>query len=94
MRPSTKEVKYVDKIALNNFSVASAPQGSAGILPISYMYIKMMGKELIKSTQYAILNANYIMERLSGSYKILYKGANGRIAHEFIFDVREFKVKI
>ena len=56
------------------------------------MYIKMMGKELLKSTQIAILNANYIMERLCGSYKILYKGSHGRIAHEFIFDVREFKV--
>ena len=51
-----------------------------------------MGKELLKSTQIAILNANYIMERLCGSYKILYKGSHGRIAHEFIFDVREFKV--
>ena len=75
-----------------NFSTTSAPYGSAGILPISYMYIKMMGKDLLKATHYAILNANYIMERLTGSYKILYKGSQGRIAHEFIFDVREFKV--
>lgn len=92
MKYLTKDVNINDNIAWNNFSVASSPQGSAGILPISYMYIKMMGKELLKATQYAILNANYIMERLSGAYKILYKGAKGRIAHEFIFDVREFKV--
>lgn len=74
-----------------NFSMASAPYGSAGINAISYMYIKMLGKDLLKSTQYAILNANYMMERLKDHYKILYRGLNGRCAHEFIMDIRDIK---
>lgn len=76
---------------INNWALTSAPYGSAGILSISYMYIKMLGKDLLKSTQYAILNANYMMERLKDHYKILYKGANGRCAHEFIVDLRDIK---
>lgn len=74
-----------------NWSTTSAPYGSAGILPISYMYIKMLGTDLLKSTQYAILNANYMMERLKDHYKILYRGSKGRVAHEFIMDIRDIK---
>ena len=58
----------------NTFAVSSAPYGSAGILPITFMYIKMMGKDLIKSTQLSILNVNYIASRLLKKYKILYTG--------------------
>lgn len=73
-------------------SVSSAPWGSASILTISYAYIAMMGSEgLTNATKLAILNANYIKERLSGHYKILYTGTNGRCAHEMIVDCRDFK---
>jgi glycine dehydrogenase len=76
----------------NHLAVAGAPYGSAGILPISYAYIKMMGKEgLLASSQHAILNANYLAESLADSYKVLYRGTKGRVAHEFILDMREFK---
>lgn len=73
-------------------AISAAPWGSASILPISYAYIAMMGGEgLTNATKIAILSANYIKERLSGHYKILYTGANGRCAHEMIVDCREFK---
>ncbi len=72
--------------------VASAPYGSPSILPISWMYIRMMGSEgLTRATQLAILNANYMAHRLAGHYNILYTGNNGRVAHEFIIDTRPFK---
>jgi glycine dehydrogenase len=72
--------------------VAAAPWGSAGILPISWAYIAMMGGSgLTRATQVAILNANYMARRLEGHYPILYKGVNGRVAHEFIVDLRSFK---
>ena len=73
-------------------AVSSAPWGSANILVISHAYIKMMGEQgLTKSTQVAILNANYIKTILSAHYKVLYSGKNGRVAHELIFDMRNFK---
>lgn len=73
-------------------TVASAPYGSAGILPIPYAYIKMMGGcGLLASSQHAIMSANYMAQELESSYKILYKGENGRVAHEFILDMKEFK---
>jgi len=73
-------------------TVASAPYGSAGILPIPYAYIKMMGGcGLLASSQHAIMSANYMATELESSYKILYKGENGRVAHEFILDMRDFK---
>ncbi|MCF8240012.1 MAG: aminomethyl-transferring glycine dehydrogenase [Melioribacteraceae bacterium] len=73
-------------------SVSAAPWGSASILPISYAYIQMMGEAgLRKATEVAILNANYIMAKLKDHYKALYKGVNGFVAHELIFDLREFK---
>ena len=72
--------------------VASAPYGSPSILPISWMYIRMMGAEgLTDATRLAILNANYMAKRLEGHYDILYTGNNGRVAHEFILDTRPFK---
>jgi glycine dehydrogenase len=75
-----------------NPSVAAAPWGSAGILPISWAYISMMGREgMKKATQVAILNANYIASRLSEAFPVLYKGRNGRVAHECIVDIRPFK---
>ena len=72
--------------------VSAAPWGSPGILPISWAYIAMMGADGLKSaTEVAILNANYIAKRLVGHYPILYTGKNGRVAHECIIDVRDFK---
>ncbi len=72
--------------------VSSAKYGSAGILPISYAYIKLMGSEgLTNATKNAILNANYIKSRLEDNYPILYTGANGKCAHEMILDCRGFK---
>ncbi len=73
-------------------AVSSAPWGSASILPISWAYIEMMGSEGLKrASQMAILNANYIADRLKPYYKILYTGKNGLVAHECIIDVRPFK---
>lgn len=73
-------------------AVSAAPWGSASILTISYAYIAMMGGEgLTAATKMAILNANYIKERLAGHFKILYTGTKGRCAHEMIVDCRDFK---
>ncbi len=73
-------------------AVASAPWGSASILLISYAYIKMLGhKGLLNATKYAILNANYIKDRLNGAFDVLYVGEKGRSAHELIVDLRPFK---
>lgn len=73
-------------------AVSAAPWGSSSILLISYAYIKMMGGNgLTLATKAAILNANYIASRLKDHYKVLYTGANDRVAHEMIFDMREFK---
>jgi glycine cleavage system P protein (glycine dehydrogenase) len=73
-------------------AVSSAPWGSSSILIISYAYIKMMGeKGLTKASEMAILNANYIKARLESQFKVLYTGLNGRVAHELIFDMRQFK---
>ena len=73
-------------------AVSAAPWGSASILPISWMYIAMMGAEGLKAaTEHAILNANYIATRLESHFPVLYKGKNGRVAHECILDLRQFK---
>jgi glycine dehydrogenase len=73
-------------------AVSAAPWGSASILPISWMYIKMMGAEgLKKASQVSILNANYISKKLSKDYKVLYTGKNGNVAHECIIDIRPIK---
>jgi glycine dehydrogenase len=71
--------------------IAAAPYGSAGILPISWMYVRMLGAEGLKRcTQHAILNANYMMKRLEGHYDVMFTGTNGQCAHEFILDVSTF----
>jgi len=73
-------------------AISAAPWGSSLACLISYGYIKMLGeKGLTDSTKIAILNANYIKERLSGKYEVLYTGENGRAAHEMIIDCRPFK---
>ncbi len=73
-------------------TISGAPYGSALILPISWMYIAMLGESgLKKATQLAILNANYMASRLAPHYDILYKGKTGRVAHEFILDIRPIK---
>ena len=71
--------------------VSAAPFGSPSLLPISWAYCLMMGGEgLTQATRVAILNANYIAKRLDGSFDVLYRGANGRVAHECIIDTRPF----
>ena len=76
-------------------SVSAAPFGSALITTISWMYIRMMGASGIrKATEVAILNANYMASRLSGCFPILYRGENGRVAHECILDLRHLKAEI
>jgi len=73
-------------------AVSAAPWGSASILPISLMYIDMMGGDgLTQATKMAILNANYVAKRLEPHYPVLYKGTNGTVAHECIVDPRAFK---
>jgi len=73
-------------------AVSAAPWGSASILPISMMYIDMMGGDgLAEATKIAILNANYVAHQLRGHYEVLYKGKNGRVAHECIIDTRPMK---
>ena len=75
-------------------AVSAAPWGSALILPISWAYIAMMGPDgLLRATQLAILNANYIAHRLRAAYPVVYAGANGRVAHECIIDVRPLKAQ-
>jgi len=73
-------------------AVAAAPYGSASILPITWMYIRMMGGAGLKrATEMAILNANYIAEKLKDAYPVLFRGRNGRVAHECILDTRVLK---
>ena len=82
------EAADVDQIG----AVSAAPWGSASILLISYAYIKMLGGDgMTDATRYAILNANYIKSRLEPHFSVLYAGANGRVAHEMIFDLRPLK---
>ena len=73
-------------------TVASAPYGSAGVLPITYGYIRMLGEAgLERATKIAILNANYLAARLKDSYGVLYTGETGRVGHELILECRNFK---
>lgn len=73
-------------------AVSSTPFGSSSVLPISYAYMKMLGKDGMKAaSEFAILNANYIKARLSNYYKALYTGKNGFVGHEMIIDLRPFK---
>jgi glycine dehydrogenase len=73
-------------------AVSAAPFGSAAILPISWMYIRMMGESgLRRATEQALLNANYMAQRLAKHYSIAFKGSRGQVAHEFIIDLRPLK---
>jgi glycine dehydrogenase len=75
-----------------NGAVSAAPWGSASILPISWVYIALMGGEgLRQATEYAILNANYLAKKLGAHYPVLYSGRNDRVAHECIIDLRPLK---
>ncbi len=88
--PGHPVVKIGSEKSMN--AVSAAQFGSASILPISYAYIKMMGEEgLTKATAIAILNANYIKAKLGKYFDVLYSGTNGNVAHELIFDLRNFK---
>jgi glycine dehydrogenase len=85
--PSPKRERGASSIG----PVSAAPWGSPSVLPISWVYIALLGEPgLKKATQVAILNANYMAKRLSDHYPVLYTGKNGRVAHEFIIDLREF----
>jgi glycine dehydrogenase len=85
-------VQPIDGPHAGQGAVSAAPYGSASILPISWMYIAMMGGEgLKKATEVAILNANYIATRLGEHYPVLYTGEHGRVAHECIIDIRPIK---
>jgi glycine dehydrogenase len=76
----------------DDYAISAADLGSASILPISWAYIAMMGEAgLTNATKVAILNANYVMERLRPHYPVLYRGTNGRVAHECIIDIRPLK---
>ena len=85
-------VNSYDVVSAENGAVSAAPFGSSSILPITWMYIKMLGKSGLKrSTQVAILNANYMAEKLAEHYQVLYRGRNGKVAHECIVDIRPLK---
>jgi glycine dehydrogenase len=87
--PGHSLIKTGGENAIN--AVASAPFGSASILPISYGYVKLLGKDgLLEATRIAILNANYLLSCLKDHYKILYTGKNDTCAHEMILDCNEF----
>ena len=78
--------------AADGDAIAAAPWGSAGILPISWMYLRLMGAAgLRRATEISILNANYIATRLRSHYPLLYTGSNGRVAHECILDLRPLR---
>ncbi len=82
----------VDESTKGNGAVSAAPWGSAGILCISYLYVALLGKKgVTDATKYAITNANYLAHKLGQHYPILYSGANGRVAHECIIDLRPLK---
>ena len=85
-------VQPIDGLGSENDTVSAATYGSASILPISWMYIRMMGGAgLRRATEVAILNANYMAKRLADHYPILYTGKHGRVAHECIIDLRPLK---
>ncbi len=85
-------VVRIDGVLTRQGAVSAAPFGSASILPISWMYIRMMGAQGLKqASQVAILNANYIASRLQSAFPVLYTGRDGRVAHECILDIRPLK---
>uniref|UniRef100_A0AAV1T3F7 Glycine cleavage system P protein n=1 Tax=Peronospora matthiolae TaxID=2874970 RepID=A0AAV1T3F7_9STRA len=88
--PTGGEGEYTVK--KTNSAVSGSPFGSAGILPIPWMYINMLGEEGLKQATYtAILNANYMAKKLESHYEVVFRSANGTCAHEFIIDIRPFK---
>ena len=90
--PNHQVIKENSGPATGMGAVSAAPWGSASILPISWMYIRMMGsKGLRQATEVAILSANYMSKKLEGHYKTLYKGKKGLVAHECIIDLRPIK---
>lgn len=85
-------VREIPNTSLSNGTISAAPWGSASILPISWMYIKMMGNQgMRRATEIAILNANYVARKLCKDYPILYTGTHGFIAHECLLDLRPLK---
>ncbi|WP_226648456.1 aminomethyl-transferring glycine dehydrogenase [Microbulbifer variabilis] len=85
-------VTEVPETNVDNGTISAAPWGSASILPISWMYIRMMGRQGMKqATEMAILNANYVAKKLSEHYSLLYTGTNGFVAHECLVDLRPLK---
>ena len=92
--PNHQVIKENSGPATGMGAVSAAPWGSASILPISWMYIRMMGsKGLRQATEVAILSANYMSKKLEGHYKTLYKGKKGLVAHECIIDLRPIKAE-
>jgi glycine dehydrogenase len=90
--PALSSILYPPSSPSSVGPVTSAPYGSASILTISWMYIRMMGGEgLTEATKVAILNANYIAKRLDGYFPVLFKGKRGLVAHECIVDLRQWK---
>jgi len=84
----------VNEETKGNTAVSAAPYGSAGILCISYLYIALLGKKgVTDATKYAIANANYVANKLNPYFPVLYTGANGRVAHECIIDLRPLKAE-
>ncbi|ROL67997.1 glycine dehydrogenase (aminomethyl-transferring) [Pseudomonas protegens] len=81
----------IDGPLAENGAVSAAPWGSASILPISWMYIALMGPQLADASEVAILAANYLATQLNGAFPVLYSGRNGRVAHECILDLRPLK---
>ncbi|WP_286237837.1 aminomethyl-transferring glycine dehydrogenase [Neptuniibacter halophilus] len=89
---ASHKVSPVEGLNPENGAVAAAPYGSASILPITWMYNVMLGKSGLKaSTQMAILNANYMTEKLAEHFPVLYRGRNNKVAHECIVDIRPLK---
>jgi glycine dehydrogenase len=92
MGPIAVAAHLADFLPTATNPVSAAPYGSALILPISWMYIRMMGAQGVrKATELAILNANYVAARLAAYFPVLYTGARGRVAHECILDLRKLK---
>ena len=90
--PVVEEANPYDRGGTSIGAVSAAPWGSAGILPISWAYMKLMGHAgLLEATQVAILNANYVAARLEPHYPVLYRGPGGLVAHECIIDLRDIK---
>ena len=92
LKPFLPKSFQVDQLETSVKPISSSEWSSASILSITYLYLKMMGSDGIKkSTQNAILNSNYIMERLKHKFEIAYINKNGRVGHEFIIDLRKYK---